>query len=157
MAGNSSNGLGVALTARIRCAGRVGAFLIAATAVGLAAFSANGQPKPATPDGGPIPEPVAGQAETESTSGGMIPAMWEAMRRGAAARGVEVFVVYDGEAFVNAAGGVRSGAAYLGNLRLQLIVDGERLLGWPGATLFLQGLNPRGSPEPFRRRRAGDE
>src|SRR5437899_235911 len=101
VAGNSSNDSGVALTAWLRCAGRVGAFLIA-TALGLATFSANGQPKPATPDGGPIPDPVAGQAETESTkSGGMIAAMWEAMRRGAAARGVEVFVVYDGEAFVN--------------------------------------------------------
>jgi porin len=55
-------------------------------------------------------------------------------------RSVEVSVVYDGEGLVNATGGVRKSAAYLGNLRLQLTFDGERLLGWPGATFFLQGL-----------------
>jgi porin len=53
---------------------------------------------------------------------------------------VEVAAVYDGEGLANAAGGVRTGAAYLGNLRLQLTFDAERLLGWPGATFFLQGL-----------------
>jgi porin len=53
---------------------------------------------------------------------------------------VEVSAVYDGEGLANAAGGARTGAAYLGNLRLQLTFDAERLLGWPGATFFLQGL-----------------
>ena len=53
---------------------------------------------------------------------------------------VEVAAVYDGEGLVNATGGARTGAAYLGNLRLQLTLDGERLLGWPGATFFLEGL-----------------
>jgi porin len=53
---------------------------------------------------------------------------------------VEVSVVYDGEGLVNTTGGLRTGAAYLGNLRLQLTLDGERLLGWPGATFFVQGL-----------------
>ena len=53
---------------------------------------------------------------------------------------VEVSVIYDGEGLVNTTGGVRTGAAYLGNLRIQLTVDGDRLLGWPGATFFLQGL-----------------
>ena len=88
--------------------------LVAATAVELAAFSANGQPGPATPGGG------------------------------AAARGVEVSVVYDGEGLVNATGGIRNGTAYLGTLRLQLTVDGQRLLGWPGATFFLNGLETHG-------------
>jgi porin len=53
---------------------------------------------------------------------------------------VEVSVVYDGEGLVNTTGGVRTGAAYLGNLRRQLTFDGDRLFGWPGATFFLQGL-----------------
>jgi porin len=53
---------------------------------------------------------------------------------------VDGSAVYDGEGLANAAGGVRTGAAYLGNLRLQLTFDAERLLGWPEATFFLQGL-----------------
>jgi porin len=69
---------------------------------------------------------------------------WEEIRRGAAAGGVEASVVYDGEGFVNASGGVRTGAAYVGNLHLQLTIDGMRLLGWPGATLFLHGLGTHG-------------
>src|SRR6266571_6107953 len=92
--------------------------LPAATAVVLASFSANGQPRPATPDGNPIPDLVAALAETRSErSGNTIAATWEAFRRAAAARGVQVSVVYDGEILANATGGVRTGGAYLGNLR----------------------------------------
>jgi porin len=119
--------------------------LVAATAAGLAALAADGRPGPATLDGARVPDLVAAQAETGSPkSGCRIAATWDAIRRGAAARGVGVSVVYDGEGLVNASGGVRTGAAYLGTLRLQLTVDGERLLGWPGATFFLQGLGTHG-------------
>jgi porin len=119
--------------------------LVATTAVLLAAFSANGTPRPAAPDGGQVPDLIAVQAEAGSTkSGCTIAATWEAIRRNAAAHGVEVSVIYDGESLVNATGGVRNGAAYLGNLRLQLTVDGERLLGWPGVTFFFHGLGTHG-------------
>jgi porin len=119
--------------------------LVAAAAGVLAAFSANGNPGPLTPDGDRVPDLVAAQAETRSTKGGYtIAATWEAIRRGAAARGVEVSVVYDGESLVNATGGVRNEVAYLGALRLQLTADGERLLGWPGMTFFLDGLGTHG-------------
>jgi porin len=118
---------------------------VAAVAVMLAAFSANGEPTPAILDGGGVPDLVAAQGENPSgQNGSTVPSGWEALLRGAAARGVELSVVYDGEGLVNAAGGIRTGAAYVGNLHLQLRVDAERLLGWRGATLFLNGLATHG-------------
>src|SRR5438128_1291691 len=51
---------------------------------------------------------------------------------------------YDGEGFANTSGGLRRGGNYLGNLNLQLTVDAQRLMGWPGATVFLYGLGIHG-------------
>lgn len=45
-----------------------------------------------------------------------------------------VTVVYDGSGFWTVAGGVRRGAVYLGTLNVELLVDGARLLGWPGVS-----------------------
>lgn len=101
--------------------------LVAAAAVWLAADLCAAQAKNPPRDG-------------EST----IPSAWDELRRDAQARGVELSAVYDGEGIVNASGGIRSGAAYVGALHLQLTVDGERLLGWRGATLFLDGLGTHG-------------
>jgi porin len=53
-------------------------------------------------------------------------------------------LVYDGAAFADVAGGVRRGTTYLGTLRLQLTLDGLRLAGVPGMTLFVEGLNIHG-------------
>ena len=58
--------------------------------------------------------------------------------------GIHPALVYDGAAFADLAGGVRRGATYLGTLRLQLTVDGLRLAGVPGMTLFVEGLNIHG-------------
>ena len=69
---------------------------------------------------------------------------WAAFRQGTAARGVGLSAVYDGEGLVNTSGGIRTGAVYVGALRLQLTIDGEHLLGWRGATLFLSGLGTHG-------------
>lgn len=97
--------------------------LVAAGAVALAAVSANGEPRSSTPEG--VPDSVAAQAETGSTIS-------------------ELSAVYDGEGLVNTTGGVRAGSVYLGNLHLQLTVHADRLLGWPGLTLFLHGLETHG-------------
>jgi carbohydrate-selective porin OprB len=91
------------------------------------------------------PDFAAAQAENppvvaEST----ISSAWGVLRRDAAARGVELSAVYDGEGLVNATGGIRTGAVYVGILRLQLTVDEERLLRWPGMTVFLNGLGTHG-------------
>ena len=73
-----------------------------------------------------------------------MPSAWDELRRDAAARGVELSAVYDGEGVVNASGGIRTGAVYVGTLHLRLTVDGERLLGCHGATFFLDGLGTHG-------------
>ena len=68
-------------------------------------------------------------------------------------RGIQTVVVYDGAAFDDLAGGVRRGTTYLGTPRLQLTLDGLRLAGFPGMTLFVEGLNIHGGhPSSF----AGD-
>jgi porin len=68
-------------------------------------------------------------------------------------RGIQPALVYDGAAFGDLAGGVRRGTTYLGTLRLELTLDGSRLAGFPGITLFVEGLNIHGGhPSSF----AGD-
>jgi porin len=90
------------------------------------------------------------EAETAPTSGPAIAATWEEVRRDAQAHGLSVSIVYDGEGLVNASGGVRNGTAYVGNLHLQLSIDTERLLGWPGLTVFVNGLGTHGGhPSDF--------
>lgn len=70
-----------------------------------------------------------------------------------AERGVRPALIYDAESFANMAGGARRGATYLDNLNLQLTLDMRRLVGWPGATVFLYGLGIHGGqPSQF----AGD-
>jgi len=70
-----------------------------------------------------------------------------------AERGVRPALIYDAEGFADLAGGARRGATYLDNLNLQLTLDLRRLVGWPGATIFLYGLGIHGGqPSQF----AGD-
>jgi len=70
-----------------------------------------------------------------------------------AERGVRPALLYDAEGFADMAGGARRGATYLDNLNLQLTFDLRRLVGWPGATVFLYGLGIHGGrPSQF----AGD-
>ena len=53
---------------------------------------------------------------------------------------VDLSVLYIGELWGNASGGVRRGERYLDNLDVTLTVDMERVFGWHGATLFVYGL-----------------
>jgi porin len=78
---------------------------------------------------------------------------WERFRSQLLDHGIQPAFIYDGAAFTDLAGGLRRGATYLGTVHLQLTVDLAPLLGWPGATLFLDGLNTHGGhPSHF----AGD-
>lgn len=58
--------------------------------------------------------------------------------------GVHPAIIYDAEGSANVSGGERRGGNYLGNLHLQLTIDMDRLVGWSGATLFLDGLGIHG-------------
>jgi porin len=78
-----------------------------------------------------------------------VPALYQAL----AERGVRPALVYEAEGFTDISGGVRRGAKYLDNLSFQLSLDMKRLVGWPGATIFLDGLGIHGGqPSDF----AGD-
>jgi porin len=75
---------------------------------------------------------------------------WNKLQEDLDNQGIQLAVRYDGELFTNTSGGLRRGAAYLGNLNLQLTLDGQRLVGWPGATVFLYGLGIHGAhPSAF--------
>ena len=66
-----------------------------------------------------------------------------------AEHGVRPALVYDAEGFADLSGGARRGATYLGNLNLLLTLDMERLVGWRGATVFVDGLSIHGG-QPSR-------
>ena len=69
---------------------------------------------------------------------------WAGYRSRFADHGITFEAVYTGEMFSNVSGGIRQKTVYLDNIDLTLTVDVERLLGWPGARLFLYGLGNRG-------------
>jgi porin len=78
---------------------------------------------------------------------------WDTLQKQLDNRGIQLGIRYDGEIFTNTSGGLRRGVTYLGNLNLQLTLDTQRLVGWPGATVFLYGLGIHGGhPSSF----AGD-
>jgi porin len=75
---------------------------------------------------------------------------WGETKARLADSGITPTLVYDGDAFANLAGGVRRGSTYVGNLYLQLTLDGQRLANWPGATVFLNALSiDGGRPSRF--------
>ena len=68
-------------------------------------------------------------------------------------KGVQPSLVYDFESVTDLSGGARRGTTSLSNLNLLLTLDMERLVGWRGATIFLDGLSIQGGrPSHF----AGD-
>ena len=82
-----------------------------------------------------------GSNTPSSTSGS---SRLQALARGADVLGIEPSAVYDGEALVNASGGVSRGAAYLGAFRVQLLFDADRGFGWRGASFFASVLQTHG-------------
>src|SRR5438132_2708239 len=65
---------------------------------------------------------------------------WYRTKEQLAERGATVMVVYGGTVFSELDGGLRPGETYSGNLNLQLSIDGERLFGRSGLTMFVDGL-----------------
>lgn len=92
-----------------------------------------------------VPEETA----SATSSGGLSPLSrltetWDGLHKRLDDAGIQFGIRYDGEVFSNTVGGARRGSGYLGNLNLQLTFDAERLVGWPGATVFLYGLGTHG-------------
>lgn len=86
------------------------------------------------------PEPAAPAA----TGGAGPPSAFATIRQRAADLGISLSLVYDGEGWVAAHGGDRTGKVYVGNFHMMLTVDASRLLGWMGATFFFNGLVTHG-------------
>ena len=59
-------------------------------------------------------------------------------------RGVTLGLIYTGEMVSTLSGGIRRKTVYLDNMDLTLTLDIERMLGWPGARVFVYGLGNRG-------------
>lgn len=54
-------------------------------------------------------------------------------------------VIYTADVLANAAGGLEQASRYLDNLDVTLALDGERLAGWRGGSIFLYGLYNNGA------------
>ena len=69
---------------------------------------------------------------------------WDDLKADLARQGITPSLQYQGDGAANAVGGARRGATYLGALQLQLLLDGAPLIGVPGLTLNLNGLDIHG-------------
>jgi porin len=87
--------------------------------------------------------PLAGQPAHAQAGPGSSSAP-DSLRKRLEKRGIAFGLRYDGETFSELSGGLRRGTTYLGNANLQLTLDAQRLIGWPGLTLFLYGLGIHG-------------
>jgi porin len=104
------------------------AFLVVATA-------------PAAPSSAEV---LSGALETRAAPFAAVATEWQALKQNWRQEGLDFQANYTGAVFGNLSGGVQRGTTYLDNIDLQLTVDAERLVGWPGATLFLYGLGTHG-------------
>ena len=97
-------------------------------------------------DPNPEPSPNRGATGTQTQTSPLrqLSETWDSLRTQLGDRGVQFSIRYDGEGFADLSGGLRRGGTYLGNLNLQLTLDAQRLIGWPGATVFLYGLGIHG-------------
>jgi len=70
---------------------------------------------------------------------------WRDAKDALSRKGISPSLAYIGDVAATVSGGARRGAVYVGNLHLQLALDGATLLGLPGVTGFLDGLDIEGS------------
>jgi porin len=59
-------------------------------------------------------------------------------------QGITPTLLYDADTASNVSGGEKRGSTYSGALHLQVLFDGERLLNWPGATIYADFLDIHG-------------
>lgn len=72
---------------------------------------------------------------------------WIGLRSKLAEKGIELETVLTGDMISNISGGIASGSEWLNNIDIAMTFDGDELMGWQGATMFLYVLgNYGGSP-----------
>jgi porin len=69
---------------------------------------------------------------------------WPAVKDRLEQKGITPSIIYEGDVFSNVAGGARRGSTYVGNLYLELALDGQRLINAQGLTAFISGLGTHG-------------
>ena len=75
---------------------------------------------------------------------------WDKVQKHLANGGMQLGIRYDGDVFLDLSGGRRRGVTYHDTVNLQLTLDAQRLIGWPGATVFVYGLGIHGGhPSTF--------
>ncbi|MCB1940668.1 MAG: carbohydrate porin [Candidatus Accumulibacter sp.] len=95
------------------------------------------------PDSVPVGEQPATEAPPdwrESTLSGD----WGGARKRLYDAGVQVDALYTADYLRNTTGGLQRGGAYMGHLDLAVQLDGQKLLGWQGATAYLQLISNAG-------------
>ena len=85
-------------------------------------------------------QPVRADSDGSSTLSGD----WGGLRQQWVARGANFEAVYTADVIANRRGGIERGTKTLGNIDLQLRLDGARLFDRPGLTVFLYGLGNHG-------------
>src|SRR5258706_12421978 len=80
----------------------------------------------------PVSEPASGARsdQPQESPWDSFTQGWDKFHKQLDDRGIQLGIRYDGEIFTNLSGGLRRGVTYLGNLNLQLSLDGQRLVGW---------------------------
>ncbi len=58
--------------------------------------------------------------------------------------GINPSLIYDGSLAAVPSGGRKRGAAYIGNIRLQFSINGDQLIGVPGLSAYVEGLDVHG-------------
>jgi porin len=81
-------------------------------------------------------------AQPEAADGG--PQTADSWRDRMSARGADFSAVYSADLFSNRRGGIARGTVFLNNIDLTLGLDGGRLFGIPGLSIFLYGLHNHG-------------
>jgi porin len=69
---------------------------------------------------------------------------WGGARKKLSDLGIDVALIYRGEWNRNFSGGVRQASTYLSNIDLRVSMDGEKLVGWKGGSVFFYGLSDLG-------------
>jgi porin len=69
---------------------------------------------------------------------------WSAVKDSLAARGIMPSVIYDANMLSNLDGGLQRGTILQGNAYLQLLIDGEKFVGFPGLRIYLSELGTHG-------------
>jgi porin len=69
---------------------------------------------------------------------------WGGARKKISDLGIDLALIYRGEWNRNFSGGIRQASTFLSNIDLRISVDGEKLVGWKGGSLFFYGLSDFG-------------